>query len=363
MYEKELEAISHFNLGSPVKEIVPITHGNINRTYNFTLENGNKYVLQNVNVNVFKKPYELMENVNGICRHIRAKAEKTGADTEKSALNFAVSDDGTPLYRNDEGKYFRICSYIEGATYQSISRPQLFHNAARAFGNFQNLLSDYPAKKLHETIPNFHDTVVRYNDFINSKKNCKIAERLAETKGECEYLESREPLAHIAVDAIASGRMPVRVTHNDTKLNNVIFDEATDEGLCVIDLDTVMPGSVLYDFGDAIRFGACTTAEDDPDTSKIALDLELFTQFTKGYVEGVGSSLTDAEYDLLAEGALLMTYELALRFLADYLDGDTYFKINYEKHNLVRTKAQIALLRDMEAKLPEMKRIVAECRA
>ena len=264
--------------------------------------------------------------------------------------------------KGDEGKYYRMYLFIDGISYQSISRPELFYSAGVAFGNFQSQLADYPADTLYETIVNFHNTVSRYNDFKTAVMNCKLPERLEETKDECLFLESREPLSHIAVDALKSGKIPLRVTHNDTKLNNVLIDPATDKGVCVIDLDTVMPGSVLYDFGDAIRFGACTTAEDYPDTSKIKLDLTLFETFTRGFMAGLGGALTEEEYDLLAEGALLMTYELCLRFLGDYLNGDIYFRLGYENHNLIRARAQIALLRDMEAKLPEMKRIVRECR-
>ena len=362
MYENELAAVSHFKIDAKPNGITAITHGNINRTYQIAFDNGESYVLQNINVNVFKKPYELMDNVVGVCKHMKKKAIEAGRDPERSALTFATADDGTTIYVDSENNHWRMSKYIDAVSYQSIARPELFYSAAEAFGNFQALLADYPADTLCETIPNFHNTVSRYNDFIKSVLNCKYPERLNESNTECMFLESRERLAHIAVDAIESGKMPLRVTHNDTKLNNVLIDAQTDKGMCVIDLDTVMPGSVIYDFGDAIRFGACTTAEDEPDVSKIALDLELFEQFTRGYIKGVGGALTDIEYDLLAEGALLMTYELALRFLGDYLNGDTYFKINYEKHNLVRARAQIALLCDMEAKLPEMKRIVNDCR-
>lgn len=362
MYQKELEAASHFKVGAPAKAISPITHGNINRTFEITLENGQKYILQNVNVNVFKKPYELMDNVMGVCKHIKAKAAAMGKDPLVSALTYAESDDGTTLYLDPDGKYYRMCLYIDGISYQSIDRPELFFCAAKAFGNFQSQLADYPAKCLCETIPNFHNTVSRFADFVKSVEGCSLPERLEEAKNEIDFLISREKLAHIAIDPINDGRMPLRVTHNDTKLNNVLIDAKTDEGMCVIDLDTVMPGSVLYDFGDAIRFGACTSAEDEPDTSKIGIDLGLFEQFTRGYIDGLGGALTDIEYDLLAEGSLLMTYELCLRFLGDYLNGDTYFKINYAKHNLIRARAQIALLCDMEAKLPEMKKIVLECR-
>ncbi|MBQ8248472.1 MAG: aminoglycoside phosphotransferase family protein [Clostridia bacterium] len=363
MYEKELEAVSHFSLdGAPVK-IEPIICGNINSTFKVTLDNGHNYVLQNVNANVFKKPEELMANVAGVCSHLKKKLAATGGDAEHGVMNFATSDNGSLLYINDEGKYYRLYLFIEGVSYQSISRPELFYSAGEAFGNFQSLLADYPAQTLNETIVNFHNTVSRYKDFQAAVMGCKLPERLEESKEECLFFESREPLTHIAVDALKAGKMPLRVTHNDTKLNNVLIDPVTDKGVCVIDLDTVMPGSVLYDFGDAIRFGACTTAEDEPDTSKIAVDLDLFETFTRGFIAGLGGALTDEEYDHLADGALLMTYECGLRFLSDYLNGDTYFRITSEKHNLIRARAQIALLRDMEKKLPEMKRIIRECRA
>ncbi len=362
MYEKEFEAALHFRLdGTPVK-IEPIICGNINSTFKVTLDNGQSYVLQNVNANVFKKPEDLMSNVAGVCSHLRKKLIAAGGDPEHGVMNFATADNGSHLYISDDGKYYRLYLFIDGISYQSIPHPELFYSAGEAFGSFQSLLADYPAHTLNETIPNFHNTVSRYNDFKTAVMECKFPERLVETKDECLFLESRELLSHIAVDAIKNGKIPLRVTHNDTKLNNVLIDPETDKGICVIDLDTVMPGSVLYDYGDAIRFGACTAPEDEPDVSKIALDFELFEQFTKGYIKGVGGALNDTEYNMLAEAALLMTYELALRFLTDYLNGDTYFKIKYEKHNLIRTRAQIALLRDMEAKLPEMKRIVSACR-
>ncbi len=364
MYETELGILSHFKISEKPVSVEPITFGNINRTFKVMVENSDvpAYVLQNVNVNVFKKPHELMGNINGVCEHLKKKIIANGGDPDVEAMTFMKSEDGTSLYIDENGKYWRLCRYINGISYQSISRPILFHNAAIAFGNFSRQLADYPADTLNETIPNFHNTVSRYNDFKAAVLGCKNESRLAETKDECLFLESREHLSHIAVDAIKAGNMPLRVTHNDTKLNNVIISATTDEGLCVIDLDTVMPGSVLYDFGDAIRFGACTTAEDDPDTSKIALDLNLFEQFTKGYIKGTGGALTECEYSLLPEGAILMTYELCLRFLGDYLNGDVYFKLNYENHNLIRARAQIALLKDMEKKIDDMRRIVADCR-
>lgn len=363
MYTKELEAATHFVLESSPISINPITCGNINHTFEITLESGHKYILQNVNINVFKKPYKLMENVENVCSFLKKKIIAAGGNPDREAMTFAKSDEDSLLYVDEYNRHWRMSKSIDAISYQSITRPELFYSAGEAFGNFQSMLSDYPATTLHETIPNFHNTVSRYEDFKAAVENCKIPKRLKKSAEEIAFLESREPLAHIAIDAIEAGIMPIRVTHNDTKLNNVLIDAKTDTGVCVIDLDTVMPGSVLYDFGDAIRFGACTTAEDDPDVSKISLDLGLFEQFTRGFIKGVGGSLTDIEYDLLADGALLMTYELCLRFLGDYLNGDVYFKRNYPEHNIIRTRAQIALLKDMERKLPEMKRIVNECRA
>lgn len=362
MYEKERAAVSHFNLGGIPISFTPITYGNINKTFQVTLDNGTRYILQSINTSVFKKPFELMENVNGVCSFLKRKTLSNGGDPDRETLTYAESDGISNLYIDDDGMHWRMCKFIDAVSYQSISRPELFYSAAEAFGNFQSLLSDYPTHTLHETIPNFHNTVSRYNDFKAAVMKCKLHERLCKAQDECLFLESRERLAHIALDAIKDGRIPLRVTHNDTKLNNVLIDRETNKGVCVIDLDTVMPGSVLYDFGDAIRFGACTAAEDEPDISKISCDLALFEQFTRGFIKGVGGALTDTEYELLPDGALLMTYELALRFLADYLNGDVYFKIAYPEHNLVRARAQIALLKDMETKLDQMHTIVKKCR-
>ncbi len=362
MYENELSAVSHFKLPAPAYSAEPITCGNINRTFAVYLTDGTKYILQSVNVNVFKKPYELMDNVKKVCDFLKKKVAAAGGDPDRETLTYADTDDGTMLYVDENGRYWRMSKYIDAVSYQSIARPELFYNAAKAFGSFQSQLADYPADTLFETIPNFHNTVKRYEAFLESEAGCKLPERLKACEAEREFLKARESLAHVAVDALASGKMPLRVTHNDTKLNNVLLDSVTDKALCVIDLDTVMPGSVLYDFGDAIRFGACTAAEDEPDTNKIALDLDLFEQFTRGFISGLGGALTEMEYELLPEGAMLLTYEQAMRFLTDYLNGDTYFKLNYPEHNIVRTRAQIALLRDMEKKLSEMRRIVRECR-
>ncbi|MBQ2707051.1 MAG: aminoglycoside phosphotransferase family protein [Clostridia bacterium] len=355
---KEFEIGAQFALPGTPEKLSPISCGNINKTYKVTMQDGTSYILQNVNVNVFKKPYELMQNVRGVCDHLKAKVAAAGGDPDRETMTFAKTKDGGDLYLDEEGRYWRMYRFIDGESYQSAEKPGLFYNAAEAFGRFQKLLSDYPADTLHETIVNFHNTVSRFNDFKAAIEGCKFPERLEEMKEEIAFLLAREPLAHVAVDPIAAGTMPLRVTHNDTKLNNVLMDPDTDKGMCVIDLDTVMPGSVLYDFGDAIRFGANTAAEDEPDTSKISLNLDAFAEFTRGFLAGVDGALTECETTLLPEGAMLLTYEQAMRFGTDYLNGDTYFKINYEKHNLVRTKAQIALLADMEKKADAMREVV-----
>lgn len=350
------EVISQFKIDGEPNEIQQLTAGNINRTYKVRV--GEKYyILQNINVNVFRDPDALMNNITGVCEHLRSKLPPT-ANPMRETMNFIDTHDNKHYFLDDTGKYWRMYIFIDAISYQSIEKPGLFYKAGKAFGNFQSLLSDYPAEELAETIPNFHNTPKRYEDFENAIKNCKLPERLEQAKELINEYVSRKKLAYAATDPMDSGEMPIRVTHNDTKLNNILMDEKTDEGLCVIDLDTVMPGSVLYDFGDAIRFGASTAAEDEPDVSKISLDLELFDEFTHGFVEGTKGALNECELSLLPEGAMLMTYECGMRFLGDYLNGDTYFKINYPEHNFIRARAQITLLIDMEKKLAQMHEIV-----
>lgn len=352
------DIISRFKIDGEPDEIKQLTAGNINRTYRVRI-GGKRYILQNINVNVFRDPDALMNNITGICEHLRSKLPET-ADPLRETMNFIDTRDGDHYFLDDDGKYWRMYVYIDAISYQAIEKPGLFYKAGKAFGHFQSMLSDYPAKELAETIPNFHNTPKRYEDFKNAIDNCKLPERIEETKELIDALISREKLAHVATDAIASGKMPLRVTHNDTKLNNILMDEQTDEGLCVIDLDTVMPGSVLYDFGDAIRFGASTAAEDEPDVSKISLSLELFDEFAHGFIDGTDGALTECELSLLPDGAMLLTYEQAMRFLGDYLNGDTYFKIDYPKHNYIRARAQVTLLLDMEKKISEMHNIICK---
>ncbi len=355
----ELQIAGKFRLPVKADRFETISCGNINRTYRI-FAGEDSYILQRINTNVFRDPVALMNNITAVCAHLKAKIAAEGGDPEREAMTFLPADDGSYLYRDEEGFFWRMYRFIEAKSYQSIEKPGLFYNAAKAFGKFQCQLSDFPAEKLAETIPNFHNTVSRLADFEAAVKGAEKdrPERLEKVRDMVDYLLSRRALAHCAVDAMAKGEIPVRVTHNDTKLNNILMDSETDEGLCVIDLDTVMPGSVLYDFGDAIRFGANTASEDEEDVSKVSLSLDLYAEFARGFLDGTGGALNAREIELLPDGAMLLTYEQAMRFLGDYLNGDTYFKINYPEHNYVRSRVQVALLQDMEAKKAEMQKVL-----
>jgi len=253
-------------------------------------------------------------------------------------------------------------NFVENAvSYDAIENPIQFYHAAKAFGRFQQMLSDFPVEILDETIPNFHNTRSRFSDFLAAVEADKVS-RAVGIKSEIQFVLDREKYADVVNDAIKDGSVPVRVTHNDTKLNNVLLDVNTNEGVCVIDLDTVMPGSALYDFGDALRFGANHGAEDDKNLENVYCDLDLFEQFTKGFLEEVGESLTEKEIELLPFSAILMTYECGMRFLGDYLNGDVYFKIHYPEHNLDRARSQFKLVADMESKSDEMASIVRKYR-
>lgn len=331
-------------------------NGHINDTYIANSEP--KYILQRINSAIFKKPEEVMSNIVEVTEFLRKKIIAAGGDPDRETLTVIKTIDGKSYYKTDSGDYFRMYRYIERSVgYEMVENPEQFYQAARAFGKFQNMLADYPAEKLFDTIPRFHDTEKRFADFKEAVAN-DIAGRKALVKEEIDFVLSREADASVVLNGIRSGEIPLRVTHNDTKLNNVLLDSKTGVGVCVIDLDTVMPGSLLYDYGDALRFGASSGAEDEIYLEKIYFDLELFEAFTKGFIEEVGTSLTPAEIELLPFSAKLLTYECGMRFLGDYLNGDTYFKIHREHHNLDRARTQFKLVADIESKMEEMKRIV-----
>ena len=351
---------SKFATGDELDRFEPITAGHINRTYAVFVKGAEKpkYVLQKINTNIFKDPVGLIANIKGVCAHIGKKVQERGGDVMRETLTLIPTVEGEDFFLSEEYGAFRLYYFITDATaHQSADQPRILYHAAEAFGTYQNLLSDYPAETLSETIPNFHNTVSRYADFLQAIEDNK-AGRLGECTEEIEIIKAHENYAHIIVDALASGEIPLRVTHNDTKLNNIMIDDKTGEGICVIDLDTVMPGSLLYDYGDSIRFAACNSAEDETDLSKVFLRLDLFEEYTEGFLKGVGKNITAKEIELLPVSAFILTYEVVLRFLGDYLNGDTYFQVHRDKHNLERARTQLTLTLDIEKKLPEMAEIV-----
>lgn len=352
------DIFSHFQIDAlPIsRETKP--SGNINLTYAVTTADGRQYILQRVNTYVFKNPHALMENIVAITAFLAKKIEKEGGDPHRQTLTPLPAKDGTYFYEDPQGGGFWRLYYLitDAIAYDSAIRSGILEEAARAFGKFQRQLEDYPAETLYETIPDFHNTAVRYEAFETAVSE-DAAGRAATVKKEIAKLRDLKPYASLIVSAIQEGRIPVRVTHNDTKLNNVLMDANTGKGLCVIDLDTVMPGSLLYDFGDSIRFAANNTAEDDPDLSRVFLRTELYEEYVKGFLSGVGDAITEEEIALLPESVLILTYELALRFMTDYLNGDKYFKILSPDHNLIRTRAQLRLTEDIRQKLPLLRGI------
>ena len=274
-------------------------------------------------------------------------------------LNLVPTRDGKLYYTDSTGKVWRLTNYVEDTVCLQKATPDLFEASARAFGRFQWLLADYPAETLHETIVNFHNTEDRFAKFLAALEADKLG-RAKEVQAEIQFVMDRKADCSVAVNALREGKLPLRVTHNDTKLNNVLIDEDTLEGVCIIDLDTTMPGLSIYDFGDSIRFGANHSAEDEKDLSKVNFDIELYTRYTRGFLEGAKGGLTEAELEYLPWGAKLMTLECGIRFLTDYLDGDNYFHIHYPEQNLDRCRTQFKLVSDMEAQWEEMHKIVKE---
>ncbi len=349
------EVFKQFNFPTDIN-----TYGNGHINDTFLVDTDPKCIVQRINSNVFKDPEAVMENIVAVTEHIRKKVEEEGGDTEREVLTVIPTIDGKPFYKATDEDYFRAYKFISGAiSYDVVEDPSRFYNVAKAFGKFQKMLSDFPMDKLTETIPRFHDTRDRFNQLKEAIKNDKLG-RLSQVKDEVEFALSRENDTDVILDAIHEGLVPIRVTHNDTKLNNIMIDEKTGEGVCVIDLDTVMPGSLLYDFGDALRFGASTAEEDEADLSKVHIDLELFKAFSKGFIEEMKDTFTEKEKELLVFSVKLITFELGMRFLADYLNGDTYFKIHRENHNLDRARNQFALVKDIENNMDTMNKIVKE---
>ena len=350
------KAVHAFRLqGRPVK-CTPFGHGHINSTFKIETDEGAEYVLQRINTYVFKDPVGLMNNAGAITDYIRARV-----DDPRLALRFQTTNDGEFYFEDENGEFWRMYGFVGGFCLDTPECEDDFYQSALAFGRFQQMLSEFPAETLTETIPEFHNTPDRFRQLKESVAADRMG-RLEGAKEDVAFLLAREEMGSRLQKLRENGTLPLRVTHNDTKLNNVLLDKKTRKSLCVLDLDTVMPGLSAFDFGDSIRFGAATAAEDEKDLSKMEMDLHLFEIYTRGFLEAA-TSLTDAEVEALPMGAYTMTLECGTRFLKDYLDGDVYFKVQYPEHNLVRARTQMKLVADMEKKMDEMKAIVARVAA
>lgn len=348
--------------GEPVS-VKSTDTGLINSTYMLTFSDGNQdfqYVLQKINTNVFKKPDELMSNIMNVTGFLRNKINLSGGNAARETLTFLYTKNNTPYYLDEDGGCWRSYTYIGKCyTCDKIDSDVKAFRSGKAFGKFQRMLSDYPAASLFETIPHFHDTPSRYNDLKKAVEE-NLSGRLDNVTDELSFALEREKDASKLVDLAAEGKIPMRVTHNDTKINNVLFDSITNEAICVIDLDTIMPGLSLYDFGDSIRSGAVTSDENEQNLDNYGLDIDLFKSYTDGFLSEAGHALNEEEIRNLAFSAKLMTLECGVRFLTDYLNGDTYFKTDYPEHNLVRCKTQFKLVSDIEKHMDELNECVDE---
>lgn len=358
------EALSSFQINGVVTSSMRYGSGHINDTYivNIRKNDGTDghVLLQRMNTNIFKEPEQLMENILGVTSFLREKIIENGGDPERETLNVIPTKEGDSYFVDSLDGYWRCYVFVEAATgYDQVENLDDFYQSAVSFGNFQKLLADYPAETLHETIKGFHDTKARFEVFKKAVAT-DVCGRASSVKEEIDFYLARENVANVFGDMLAKGEIPLRVTHNDTKLNNILIDDETHKGICVIDLDTVMPGLAMNDFGDSIRFGASTAAEDEKDLSKVWCDMELFAVYAKGFIEGCGGKLTAKEIELLPMGAKVMTYECGMRFLTDYLQGDVYFKTHREGHNLDRTRTHIKLIEDMENKWDIMNQIIKD---
>lgn len=358
------EAIQNFSYSIPPDHITITPHGNghINDTFLLTFDSPypekSQIILQRINTDIFTCPEELMENIAGVTAWLKKKIIEEGGDPCRETLTLIAANNGKSFYKDSAGFYWRAFLFIaDTICLEQIQKPEDFYESAVSFGRFQKMLADYPVATLHETIKGFHDTRSRFRTF-RSAVALDIAGRVKYAEDEIRFVLERESIAGLLGDLHEKGQLPLRVTHNDTKLNNIMFDKQSHKGICIIDLDTVMPGLSVNDFGDAIRFGASTAAEDETDLEKVSCSMELFELYVKGFLEGCGGRLTQKEIELLPVGAKVMTYECGMRFLTDYLEGDHYFKISRESHNLDRCRTQFRLVQDMEEKWETMQRIV-----
>ncbi len=355
------QAAAAFAFDRPAGEAERFGAGHINDTFAvWAADRSKRWILQRINTDTFTDPAGLMENVTGVTAYLRRQIIERGGDPDRETLNVIPTLDGKPYYTDTEGGAWRAYIFVEGTVcLQKVENERDFYTAAETFGNFQNQLAGYPAATLHETIARFHDTPNRYANFEKALA-ADVMGRAKDVGPEIAFIRAREADCRVLVDQLAAGVLPLRVTHNDTKLNNVLIDQATGKGICVIDLDTVMPGLSAYDFGDSIRFGANDCAEDEPDQSKVHFSLHLYKVFAEGYLAAAGSAMTEAERRSLPWGAKLMTLECGIRFLTDYLEGDHYFKISRPDQNLDRARTQFTLVQGMEREFDAMTQLALE---
>ena len=355
------EVMGQYDFPGTVEEVTRNNGGHINDTFTVVCKTQEgetrRFILQGLSLVAFPRQKELMENFIGVTSHLRKKIEAAGGDPMRETLNLVYTRDGKPYYTEESGKVWRVMPFVEGTLCLEKATPELFEASARAFGRFQGLLADYPAETLHETIVKFHDTEDRFAKFLAALEADKMG-RAKEVQKEVQFVMDRKADCSVAVGALREGKLPLKVTHNDTKLSNILIDETTMEGICVIDLDTTMPGLSINDFGDSIRFGANHSKEDEKDLTKVNFDIDLYEVYTRGFIEGAKGGLTPAELEYLPWGARLMTLECGIRFLTDYLDGDHYFRIHRPEHNLDRCRTQFKLVKDMEEQFDAMAAVI-----
>lgn len=354
------EVLSAYDLGEGTITYKAYGEGHINNTSLVTVtgEETHRFILQRINTDIFTDPKSLMENICGVTSYLKDIIAERGGDTERETMTVVYTRDGQPYYTDSTQGAWRIYKFVEHTIcLQQCRNTEDFYTSAKAFGQFQKNLSGYDASTLHETIPDFHNTPDRLRKFKEALA-ADTMHRAADIPEEIDFVLNHETDCSHMTDLLAAGKLPLRVTHNDTKLNNILLDDKTNDALCIIDLDTVMPGLAANDYGDSIRFGANHSAEDEPDLTKVNFSLELFEAYTKGFLEIAGDALTPLEIETLPWGAKLMTLECGMRFLTDYLEGDHYFAVHRPGQNLDRTRTQFKLVRDMEAHWDEMNAIV-----
>jgi Ser/Thr protein kinase RdoA (MazF antagonist) len=354
--------VPHFCFGGEFIRAEPHGFGHINDTYAacFRRASGkvHRYLMQRINRYVFRDIEGLMQNIAAVTTHLRDKIVAAGGNPDRETLTLIPTTEAKTFYETQGGAFWRAYIFIEGArTYEAVGSLEHIYSAGRAFGNFQKLLADFPAEQLVETIPDFHHTKRRFDAFVQAVER-DIKNRAHTVRPEIEFVERRVKDTSVLLDLLEQGILPSRVTHNDTKFNNVMIDDESGKGVCVVDLDTVMPGLSLYDFGDAVRYAANPAAEDERDLSKVCIDLEIYEYFARGFLDSARSFLTPEDVDHLPFSAKLMTLESGIRFLTDYLDGDFYFKTHRENHNLDRCRTQFKMVEDMEARFDQMEQIV-----